>query len=72
MSTQKSLSLSDRLEPSHHPLSNPGRLMGLLCPIILILFSAMNNIRHQLSMRNTITTQFIGHNLPRFTTIASQ
>ena len=42
MYTQKSLGLSDRLEPSHPSLSHPGRLVRLLRPIILILFSTVD------------------------------
>jgi len=36
MGAQKSLSMPGRLELTHLPLSQPGRLMRLLCPIILI------------------------------------
>ena len=55
VSPEKSLSLPDRLEsrnvgPPHPPLSNPGRFMRLLSPIILILFSAMNDIWHEFSV----------------------
>jgi hypothetical protein len=46
MGTQKPLSLSDRLEPSHHPLSHPGRLMRLLCPIVGILRCIVDYVRH--------------------------
>jgi hypothetical protein len=71
MSTQKSLSLSDRLESTHPTLSHPGRFMRLLCPIILTLFSAVDCLRHQLSMRYSIASQFVSHDLPRFISVVS-
>ncbi len=43
--------------------------MGLLCPIILILFGTMNHIRHQFSMRYTIASQLVGHDFSWFTTM---
>jgi hypothetical protein len=41
--------------------------MGLLCTIILILFSAVDHPRYQLSMRNRIAAQLISNNLSRLT-----
>ena len=38
--------------------------MGLLSSIILILFRAVNRLRDQLTMCNSIATQLIGHDLP--------
>ena len=38
--------------------------MGLLSPIILILLSAVDRIGNQLTMCDSITTQFVGNNLP--------
>ena len=72
MGTQKSLSLPDRLELPHPSLSHPGHLMRLLCSIILILFSAVDGLWNQLSMSNTITAQFVGHDLPRLATMIAQ
>ena len=40
--------------------------MGLLSPIILILFGTVDRLRDQLSMGDTIASQFIGHDLPGF------
>jgi hypothetical protein len=37
MSSQKSLSLPHRFEPTHPSLSNSGSLMGLLCPVVGIV-----------------------------------
>jgi hypothetical protein len=71
MGTQKLLSLTDRLEPSHHSLSHPGRFMGLLCPVIGISRIVMNNVRHKLTMSNAIASQLVSHDLSGFTTMAS-
>ncbi|MFT6050841.1 MAG: hypothetical protein ACI9B9_000479 [Halioglobus sp.] len=49
MSTQTSLSLARRFEPSHPPPPYSGRLMGLLCSIMLILLSAVDRIGNQLT-----------------------
>ena len=64
MGTQESLSLPGRLKLTHPPLSRPGRLVRLLRPIILILLSTVDRLGHQFPMRYTITSQFIGHDLP--------
>ena len=41
LSTKKSLSLHARLELAHTSLADPGRLVRLLCPIILILLRTL-------------------------------
>ena len=69
MSGHESLSLPNRFESPHPSLPYPGRLMRLLHPIILILFSAMNDIWHQLSMSDWVAAQFVGHDLPGLTTV---
>ena len=66
MSTQESLSLPYRFELAHPSLSHPGRLMRLLCPIILILLSTVDRLRNQLPMGDSIAAQFICHDLPGF------
>jgi hypothetical protein len=68
----KSLGLSKGFELSHPSFPDPGRFMRLLGSIILILLSAMNHIRHQLSISNAITLQFVGHYLPGFTAMTPQ
>jgi hypothetical protein len=72
MGTQKLLRLSNRFEPSHHSLSHPSRLMGLLSPVVGILGIIMNNIGHQLTTSNAIAAQFICHNLSGLITMAPQ
>ena len=46
--------------------------MRLLGPIILILFSTVDRLGGQLSMCNTIASQFIGDDLPGLTAMAPQ
>ena len=69
MSAQEPLSLPDRFKLSHTSLSHPRSLMRLLRSIILVLFSDMDHFRHQLTMSNTIASQFICHDLPGLTTV---
>ena len=71
MSSHKSLSLPHRLESPHPSLPEPRRLMGLLCPVILILLSAVDRIGNQLTMCHSITTQFVGNDFPGFAAIVS-
>ena len=71
MSTQKSLSLACRLEPPHPSLPYSGHLMALLCPVILILLSAVDRLWDQLPMGNAITPQFVGHDLSGLAAIVS-
>ena len=46
--------------------------MGLLCSIIVILLSAVDRIGNQLTMCDSMTTQFVGKDLPRLTAMATQ
>jgi len=71
MCRHKYLSLRYRVKFPHPPLSYAGRLMGLLCPIILILLSAMDRLRNQFLMSNAIAAQFFGYDLPRLVAMAS-
>jgi hypothetical protein len=66
MRTQETLSLSGRLKlpgcrSTHPSLSHPGRLVRLLRPIILILFSTVYRLGYQLTMRYSIASQLIGN-----------
>jgi hypothetical protein len=72
MNTQKALSLARRFELLHTPLPYSGRLMGLLCPIILILFGAVDRFWNQFPLSNAIAAQFIGNDLPGLAAMASQ
>ena len=72
MSSHKSLSLPHRLESPHPSLPYSDRLVGLLCPVILILLSAVDRLRYQLPMGNAITPQFVGNDLSRLAAMAVQ
>ena len=72
MSTQKSLGLVHRFESPHPSLSHSGRLVRLLGPIILTLFSTMDRLWHQLTMCNAIASQLIRHYLSGLSTMAAQ
>jgi hypothetical protein len=72
VSSKESSRLFHRFELSHPSLPDSGRLMRLLCPIILILFSAMNHIRHQLTVSNSIAPQLVSHDLSGLSTVTSQ
>ena len=50
MGGDKSLRLLHRLESPHPSLPDPGHLMRLLGPIILILLSTVNRFRHHFPM----------------------
>ncbi len=57
MGTEKSLGLPDRFELAHPPLPDPGRLVRLLGPIILILLSVVDGLGYQLTMGNAIASE---------------
>jgi len=54
VSIEEPLSLPYRFEPSHHPLSHPGRFMGLLCTIVRVPISDMGCFRDQPPMCDSI------------------
>jgi len=64
MGSYESQRLPHRLETPHSALSNPRRLMGLLCSIILILPDTVDRLRNKLPVSNPIATQFVRHDLP--------
>ena len=72
VNSHESLSLAGRLELSHPSLLHPGCLMGLFGPIILILFGAVNRLGDTLSMRHTIASQLISHDLSGLTSMTAQ
>ena len=72
MCTQESLCLPGRLELPHPSLPYSGRLMGLLCPIILILLHTVDRVRNQFPVSDTVTSQFISHDFPGLAAMASQ
>ena len=72
MNTQESLRLPRRLEAAHTPFSHTSRLVRKLCPVISILGCIMNGFRDEFSMRNTIASQLVRHNLSRLTMVIFQ
>jgi hypothetical protein len=72
MSAQESLSLPHRFKLPHHPLSHPGRLMRLLRPIVRVTISNMDRFKKQRLMSNTITSQFVSHNIAGFASTTAQ
>ena len=71
MSSHKSLSLPHRLESPHPSLPYSDRLKGLLCPVILILLSAVDRFWDQFALSNAIAAQFICHDFPGLAAIVS-
>ena len=71
MRGNEALSLPGRLELTHPSLPYPGRLMRLLCEVILIPISTVDCLGHQLTMCHTIAAQFVRHDLPGFSAMTS-
>jgi hypothetical protein len=69
MRAQESLRLPHLLELSHSSLPYPGRLMRLLCPTILILIRTVDRLGDEVTMRHTVTAQFVGHDLSGLTPV---
>ena len=72
MYTQKFLRLTCRLETPHTPFSDAGWLMREFRSIVGVLFRAVFHLWDYLPVRNTITAQFVRHDLSRFPTMATQ
>ena len=72
MSTQESLRLPDGIELAHPTLSHPGRLVRLLCAVVSILRRVVNGLWDHVPMRYTITSQFIGNDLPGLSAVTAQ
>ena len=62
---EKPLRLWQRLEALHLSFSASGWLMRILCAIIQIPARPVPDIGHDITMRNTVTTQGIGDQAPR-------
>lgn len=72
MGRDEPLGLLHRLEAPHSSRSHPGRLMRLFSPIILILLSTVDRLRHKFTMCNITIPQFVCRDLPELTATASQ
>ena len=62
---EESLGLPGRGEAFHHPFPDPGRLMGVLSPVIKVLGAAMGHRRQKLAVSDLIAGQLVGDNHPR-------
>ncbi len=62
---QEPLGLPRRGEAFHHPFPDPGRLMGVLGPIVEVLRAAMGHRRQKLAGSDLIAGQLVGDNHPR-------
>ena len=71
MGAHKSLRLPYRFESPHPPLPEPGRLMRLFGPVILILIGAVYRLGDEFTVSDPITSQFIRYDLPGFSTMRS-
>ena len=69
---KESLSLLDRLEPSHLPLLFPGMLMRDFSPVVLVLTRSMLNRGEKLTMGSRIAPEFVSDQLPGSFTLALQ
>ncbi len=49
-----------RLKPAHYLLSQSGRLVRVLRPIVQSLVLAVLDTRHDLSLRRTVALQLVG------------
>ena len=58
---QEPLGLPRRGEAFHHPFPDPGRLMGVLGPIVEVLRAAMGHRQQNLAGSDLIAGQLVGH-----------
>ena len=71
MGGDESLRLAHRFESPHPTLSNPGRLVGLLSAVILILFGTVDRFRNQLPVGHPVTSQLVSYDFPGFASMRS-
>ena len=62
---QEPLGLPRPGEAFHHPFPDPGRLMGVLGPVVEVLPAAMGHRRQKLAVSELIAGQLVGDNHPR-------
>ena len=62
---QEPLGLPRPGEAFHHPFPDPGRLMGVLGPVVEVLPAAMGHRRQKLAVSDLIAGQLVGDNHPR-------
>ncbi len=57
---KKLLHLPRRLEPLHDPLSSPGRLVGILCPVVEAFVLPVLDARHDLTLGRSVAAKLVG------------
>ena len=57
--------MSGRLEALHDPFSSPGRLMGILRPVVQAFVRAMLDAGHDIALCRAIGSQLVGDDAPR-------
>ena len=62
---QEPLGLPRPGEAFHHPFPDPGRLMGVLGPVVEVLRAAMGHRRQKLAVSDPMAGQLVGDNHPR-------
>jgi len=67
---QESLCLSGRFEPSHLSFTLSGWLVRDFSPIVGISAGVVEDGRHHSSMRCAVAPQLVGHQPPRFASLA--
>lgn len=72
MGSGEPLRLCHRFVASYPWLSCPGYLMRLLCPIILMLLCNVDRLGYQFPVSDAIPLQFVCHDLPGLSAMASQ
>ena len=72
MCTQKPLRLSDRLKLTHPSLSYSSCCERLLDSVVLIPLGAVDRLRNQFSVSDSIAAQLICDDLPGLTAMTSQ
>jgi hypothetical protein len=65
MAGKKPLHLPRRLEPLHDPLSSPGRLVGILRPIVEAFVLPMLDTGHDLALGGSAAAQLVSNQHPR-------
>jgi hypothetical protein len=61
----ESLRLNHRFEPSHPPLSYPGRLMRQLGPVVRVPTGVVRSSRQQLAVGYRVASQLVRHDRSR-------
>jgi hypothetical protein len=65
---EETLCLLRRFEPFHPPLALPGRLMGILSPVVQIAALPMNDMGEHGPFGGAVASEFVGNNDPGLAT----